>query len=284
MAYAIQPGEPLAAAVPRIAGEQLDRIAAHLAAGEIHDARKRLKELRALVRLVRGPLGDAFDDANRWARDTALQLSSARDAEAVVQVLERLRERTTDSDLKKRITAERGRLARRRAPAARTDALLAQLPDVRECVAAWPTLDERFSTIGDGAERTLRDGRRALERALDDRSPERFHDLRKRVKDHWYHLQLLRHVWPEVMEGASSAVAQLSRALGEANDLALAEPLLRDAHVREAVAARRAELERDAVAMATRLFSEKPGAWRKRLRGYWRALTSRSTHPQPASS
>lgn len=273
MPYAFEPSEPIGDAVTRIANEQLDRVAAHLDEQDVHDARKRFKEMRALLRLVRGVLGDAFDVENSWYRDAARQLATARDMEAVVEALEKLRKRTDDESMHKRLTIERRRLARRRQRGLQTsiDAIVAQLAETRARISAWPKLDERFSTIGSGAERTLRDGRRAFSRALEEPSPNRFHDLRRRVKDHWYHVQLLRGVWPEVMKGYAAAIEQLSRALGDANDLALAEPLVRDEEVRAFIAARRAELERDAIEIASRVFSEKPASWRKRLRGYWRA-------------
>jgi CHAD domain-containing protein len=272
--YAFEPSEPIASAVARISGEQLDRVESHLAEGNVHDARKRMKEMRALLRLVRGPLGDAFDVENAWYRDEAKRLATARDIEAVVEALEELRKQSTDPEVRKRITIERRRLARRRERGlqSRIDGLVAELAAARARVATWPAFEERFATIGDGAERTLRDGRRALARALERRSDEAFHALRMRVKDHWHHVQLLRNVWPEVMKGYSSALDQLSHALGDLHDLTLAAPLVHDESVRTLIVARTAELEHEAIELASRVFSEKPGAWRKRLRGYWRAM------------
>jgi len=286
MAYAFEPSEPIGDAVRRIAGEQLDRIAAHLRDGDVHGARKRIKESRALLRLARSPLGDAFDAENAWYRDAANRLSDARDIESVVEALERLRKQTINADMRKKLTIERRRLARRHARGAqqRIDAVAGEIADARARLASWPAIEDRFASIGDGAERTLRDGRRAFARAMESPSAERLHDLRKRVKDHWYHVQLLRHLWPDVMKGYASAIEQLSRALGEANDLALAEPLIHDELVREYAGSRRAELEWNALDAASRLFAEKPRAWRKRLRGYWRAAHVTAAAPASTSS
>src|SRR5260370_35892783 len=84
MAYALAPEEPLPAAIHRVMGELLDLIESHLRAGEVHDARKRLKELRALLRLIYAPLGATFDLENAWYRDIATELSSAPDADAAL--------------------------------------------------------------------------------------------------------------------------------------------------------------------------------------------------------
>ncbi|HEX9492988.1 MAG TPA: hypothetical protein VGA33_06985, partial [Thermoanaerobaculia bacterium] len=54
--------------------------------------------------------------------------------------------------------------------------LLERLPDARARLDRWPALPDRFSTVGDGFERTLRDGRRALDKTMDDASPGNFHE------------------------------------------------------------------------------------------------------------
>src|ERR1700694_1625249 len=103
MAYEFLPGEPIPDAVRRIYGEQIDRIGVHVAAGEVHEARKRMKETRALLRLVRKALGDEFVVENTWLRDAAHSLTAARDAEAMVETLEKLRKRTDDRELRQDI-------------------------------------------------------------------------------------------------------------------------------------------------------------------------------------
>ncbi len=48
---------------------------------------------------------------------------------------------------------------------------------------------------------------------------ENLHEWRKRVKDHWYNLTVLRDVWPPVMEPLAKAAHALSERLGEDHDL-----------------------------------------------------------------
>src|SRR5262245_52040386 len=60
----------------------------------VHTARKRLKEVRALLRLVRNDLGEiVFTENNRDLRDIARPLSELRDAAALLNALESLRTR-----------------------------------------------------------------------------------------------------------------------------------------------------------------------------------------------
>ncbi|HEV7923215.1 MAG TPA: CHAD domain-containing protein [Thermoanaerobaculia bacterium] len=279
MAYAFELGEPVPVGVLRIMSEQLDRIAAHLAAREVHDARKRVKEIRALLRMIRVPLGEAFAIENAWYRDAARDLAPARDREAVREALVKLLahaqpEAAANLKAARRRLSRRGRTTRRELQG-RIDNLLAQLPPTRARLETWPPLEDRFATIAAGAERTLRDGRKACTIAAATLTPTAFHELRKRVKDHWYHVQLLRRLWPEMMKGESNALEALSDALGDHHDLHLLQlALAGDNAPLEAITARRAELERTAIAAAHRLFSETPAAWRKRIRGYWRASRS----------
>lgn len=269
MAYAFEPGETVQASVTRVMGEQLERIETHLAERDVHDARKRIKEVRALLRMIRQPLAAHFAIENSWYRDAARDLSTARDAEAVRESLHKLEEAQGRQPGARKLLGRRRRRNQRDLQG-RIDNLLAQLPAARARIATWPMLADRFSAIGAGAERTLRDGRAALEHVLTAPSPEAHHELRKRVKDHWYHVQLLRKLWPDVLKGEAAAIEELSDALGDHHDLHLLALALGSEAPAEAIAKQRADLEATALGAARRLFSESPDAWRKRIRGYWR--------------
>ncbi|MEX2473331.1 MAG: CHAD domain-containing protein, partial [Gemmatimonadota bacterium] len=79
MSYALQPDESLPSGLRRIADEQvgkaLDSLASAAdsreeAAAGIHDARKRFKKVRAVLRLVRKELGsDRYHGENEAFRD-----------------------------------------------------------------------------------------------------------------------------------------------------------------------------------------------------------------------
>ena len=83
MSYTLVTGETLTEAARRVAGEQLDDAIDDLSDAvdddpteAIHDARKRCKKVRGLVRAVRPALGeDVYRVANDTARDAARELS-----------------------------------------------------------------------------------------------------------------------------------------------------------------------------------------------------------------
>lgn len=270
MAYTLTPEEPLPDGIHRVMGEQLDRIETHLRAGEVHDARKRLKEIRALLRLIRSPLGPTFDTENAWYRDIAQELSAARDAEAVLEAIKRLLAATDDPVMRHGLRRASRRLTRRRRASVSTDALLSRLGYARGRLSEWPQLENDFdATLGGGLRRTLLAGRKAFARAAETHAPEDFHELRKRVKDHWYHTHLLTPVWPHVMKGHGRGVERLSDLLGEHHDLVITAATIGDESLLQFIAQERRRIEDDALRVATLLYSESPRRWCRRVRSYW---------------
>ena len=73
---------------------QLDRGRAHDPQGAVHEARKDVKKVRALLRLYRSGLGDAtYRYENRELRDAGRALSVMRDADVLLDTIDGLAER-----------------------------------------------------------------------------------------------------------------------------------------------------------------------------------------------
>src|SRR5688500_13427895 len=103
MALALEHGEHPADGIRRMALECVDDATARLevvrAGGTdanttgdaIHQARKRAKEMRALLRLAHHATGDSvFRDESRAVRDASRALSGARDAQVLVSAFDDL--------------------------------------------------------------------------------------------------------------------------------------------------------------------------------------------------
>jgi CHAD domain-containing protein len=254
MPYAIQRDETIDAAVRRIMHEQIVRAREQLTREDaprekrIHDARKRFKETRALLQLVREPLGEHFAIENKWFRDAGRQLASVRDADAVVEALDKLElPHTLRTRIHKRLNRKPVNL----------DALIAtairRLAIAQERVATWPQLADSFDTIGNGLRRTYREGRRALRTA---RTAHELHEWRKQVKTHWYHAQLL----PELTSDHAAGLHTLSRLLGDHHDLHVLRESIHSAprDVVELIAVRQNILEQQSHAIGNRVYAERP--------------------------
>ena len=284
-----------AGGVRKVARQRIDKAMAALSAPEaergagIHQARKRFKELRALLRLVRMPLGVAFKPNSERLRDLGRVRAQARDASAMLESWDLLARRFPETFSEADFRAVHRRLAARargeHADAGldeRIDAVIAELHNIRQGIEDWRLPTQGFELLCAGLQRTYADGCEELARARVDRSAEQLHEWRKRVKDHWYQTQLLTPIWPSLMRLRSQSLKQLADTLGDDHDLAMmrrlmqAQPELFGAEaLRErlgkAIDQRRGELQDAAFRLGEELYLEAPEMLVARWHRYWQA-------------
>jgi hypothetical protein len=206
-------GERLADGMRRMALGQADLaigLLEHTAGGvvderAVHETRKALKRLRALLRLLRGELGEeTFARETAALGDLAARLAGARDAEVRLATLQalidryprRLGHRRGVEKLLGRLAAEHERIFRQTLaePAVRLE-VLAGLRAFRARASGWH-LPERHGTrlIEPGLERIYRQGRRRYRRVAHGRGDRvaALHEWRKRVKDLRYAAEMLQ--------------------------------------------------------------------------------------------
>jgi CHAD domain-containing protein len=269
-------------ALERLEGVEADELAA-----AVHGARKDLKKLRGVLRLVRDELGrKAFKAENRRYRDAARLLSGSRDAEVKLETLLALRHRFEDlpGDAAERwegmLETERDELAA--AMRGETEGRIGQAIEAIEAgwdaIGKWPLRTDSWALVGPGLSRSYGGGRRAMKRVSADSSAENVHDWRKRAKDLWYQLRIVRDAWPELLGVTIDQADELADLLGDHHDLAvLADDLqtrndLSDRGAFEnALAERQEELLDAALGIGRRLYAEKPKAFRRRIERYWLA-------------
>lgn len=298
MAFAIEAGESVARGIRRIVRQQVDKALVGLggrAEGDVeevvHDARKRFKKVRAVVRLARAGLGrKVAGRENARFRDAGRPLSAVRDAGVLVATLDKLAASGGDPAALAALGPARDLLVRRQEAVRREvlDAadvrpgLVATLTTARRDAKGWEVDGDGWDALGPGLGRIYRQGARARRAATDAPTDEHLHEWRKRVKDLWYALTILRPIRPAALDGRIDLAHALADRLGDDHDLAVllatldgpgglppGDPAL--AAVRPLVAARRAELRRDAFALGPGLYAERPAEFDARCRAYWRA-------------
>ena len=243
MSFRIDPLMPLTSEVRRIAGEEIDRIVTHLNTARdspekaLHSARKRIKALRALLRLVR-PGDEAFCRAeNDRYRDISKSIAGPRQATALIETIDRLISEFPEEADAAGLAGIRAMLARHRTESAYGEAGMGAILDsaVAECQAglaaletlSLPDLPEHAADVlADGALATLRRAGKALGHARERGEPDDFHDLRKAVKTHADHLSLLRKLWPSPVKPRRERVDALGESLGELHDVFVMRALI----------------------------------------------------------
>jgi CHAD domain-containing protein len=305
MSYRLRADERVSDALRRCTREQLDRAINELTAevqhdpvNAVHDARKALKKARSALRLGRGAIDrDVRRRDNAALRDAGRALSSARDAEVMFQAVDDLAERfagqvpgTTFDAIRRHLESDRDQARARLLHSGLTDQVAGELKAVHARIDDWQVHPGGWSALEPGPLRSYRRGRAALEAARAHPTVENLHAWRKRAKDLWYHLRMLKPLSPGIVGGQADEAHKLADLLGDDHDLAV----LRDALEKGAGAVpvdldaviglvdhRRAQLQAEALLVGERLYAEPPKAFGRRLHSYWRTWRA-GPRPSPA--
>ena len=291
-AFQLKTDEPVGKGIRRIARKQIDKAREGLTARDgaafedvVHDARKRLKRLRAVVRLVRDELGQReYRRENVRFRDAARPLSEVRDARALLEALDKVKERFTDEapvswqPLHEALRQREQQIGRDVQQGDAIHDAVAVLDDARDRVKQW-AVGGGFSALAGGLKQSYRRGRRAHACAAKEPTTENLHEWRKRVKDLWHHVEILQPARPEVLDELAERTHELADLLGDDHDLAVMQGLIGEgivapgdaAAVRPLLESRRAELQAAALARGEELYRERPKAFVARLKSYWRS-------------
>lgn len=239
MAYRIKLSDTPEQALRRVGRDQIKRATLALSApgsagSAIHETRKCLKRIRALLRLVRPGLDDGvFQHENARYRDLGRLLSPARDAEILSETLVKLQPSATDAEahdiaILKQHILEQGRQIESTGGDATIEAALDQLASAKSAMAKLVINGVDFTPVEKGLRDSYRRGVNTYERAYRAGTDEAFHDWRKCVQLHWRHMALMSRAWPDMFSARIEAARQLSQILGDAQDLSVLMKLVQD--------------------------------------------------------
>ena len=288
MEYQLRPDAALDDDVRRIAYKQIDQAIGELSSARdphrsVHEARKCLKRVRALMRLVQPMLGvKAFKNHDRRLRSVARWLSAPRDCQAMIETVNRLENgdgrvwnAATAQAFKAQLHRDRGRAEIELMQSGLSRAL-DDLADIRQ---RYRDLElkksERYLAVG--LQRSYRQARREFKRSYESLHDEDFHGWRKSAQHHWRHMQLLFLAWPGAMQARIVTASALSKLLGYDHDLTvLMQKLQADAATEggdffDYCRRRQAELRAEAQPHGIRLFVERPDDFAGRMLSYWKA-------------
>ena len=248
----------------------------------VHHFRRAMKEWRALMRLME----PFIPDAPRWRHDArahARSLGHARDGAAALNAFDSLLDRgmvlseTSVTTIRGRIEAVRGNEEAAVLTPALRDAIVAWIDAATSAIELWPLDPFDFSSIAGQLADSYRSARKRIPDDWSLAHAEELHELRQRVVDLRYQMELIEPLWPRFGRMWTEEAERLRGRLGQCQDLevlrrltGLHQPL---AHWRSkltpAASERSHELAQRASRIAVRLFAEKPKAFRHRLEMLW---------------
>ncbi len=314
MSYRLKFDEPVHKGWRRIVGEQIETALTLLRSktdvdAAVHETRKAMKRVRALLKLLRPGLSaaDYRREKKRFA-DVGRLISGVRDRAVLAATAAALSEQTMG---KARVAAQRlARHASSHATAAtrasgqgeapgegekavrlddggreeadRVKAAIVALEQAGKSVKKLKLRSHGFDVVRTGLAKTYRAARRYMKLAYKTNVDEHFHEWRKSVQAHWRHMLLVDRAWPDVFAARAQLAKEMSDLLGEDHDLYVLVRTLdthqewgssaagRDALVR-AARVRQDAIRAELEAKGKALFAEPANRFIARIDSYWTA-------------
>jgi CHAD domain-containing protein len=291
--FRLKAGEPVSSEVRRIVLRQLDLAASELVSiGDpesdeaIHDARRRVKKIRAIIRLVR-PVLDKAHRSDPDLRRVSRLLAPVADGQGVIdtlnQLLHRYRKhlpRKTASAIRSDLVARSKHIDQKAANNGVLKIAKKTLRAERERVKRWRLSADGFRAVAPGLKESVRRARAAMVAAWMKPTAAHHHAWRRHVKNHWFHVRLLEERCGDRLQPYQRHLEALDGALGEYHNLVLLrEVLVGDTTLQRREVARclgiveryQRALRRNAQVLGMRIYNEKPRRFVSRVKQLWDA-------------
>jgi CHAD domain-containing protein len=273
-------------------GVALEGLNTEKPSGAVHGYRVALKRWRALLRLLRDPIGDEVVALRQEASQLSQEFGRSRDAQAALDALNdivgskeiaapSISERT-QATIADRLEGIRKTSETIALDAAALQRLRVGLARASASASVWPLERMSFEDVATALTQSYRRARRRLPCSWETASAEDVHKFRKALVTFRYQVELIEPLWPKVWRTYTGEVQKLRLHLGKSNDLiilsGLAQPKQPLAHWRSRLAPR-IESQRQfhlnrARILASRVLAESPRSFQKRIEAMWKAATA----------
>jgi len=292
MSYRLDPALPMSEALRCVALAELDIAHTSLASEAdrhtgVHSARKCFKRLRSLLLIAHPGMPEpVFSNLTARVSSIGKGLAAARDAQALLDAVDKLERNTAPGSGEGPIQSIRGWLNKRRQAAEQNlehstaSEAKRRLLELRPAFTGLAVYPDDFSPLAKGLERCYRATRKSFKVAFDTHKAEEIHEWRKGVQHHWRQMQLLTPCWPSELSARADAARALSQLLGDDHDIAMLMHLVstptmtfgspeETADFVKRCRKRHKALRREAKVRGDRLFVEKARPFTARIHAYW---------------
>jgi CHAD domain-containing protein len=303
MAFRLRPDESVTHGLRRLARKELERARGELRKTNpprdeaIHEARKSVKKVRAILQLIEDDEGNGVGGSGKRLHSVNRTLSGLRDADVMIETFARLRTRHPRLFSEHTFARVHHDLAARKRDVTRTagrngdwTSVDRKLQTARRSAKRWKPTHKSSGALTRGIRAAHRRGRKAMMRAREQQQASDFHAWRKEIKALWYALRLIEHSDP----GLRRDIRALNRGetlLGDEHNLVvLCEQLSRDSSVcrgpvdidRLRLMADRDQcrLRKQALERVRQIYERGSGAYARAVVRAWKASRSQAKNGQ----
>ena len=250
----------------------------------VHDVRKEIKKLRAVLRLVRADIGkNAYHGHTHALRDASDRLTALRDAEVKLGAFDDLVKQSKRNGrpfskikaaLRENCRTEEDKVFKGNSIASVKGILChekQQFDHLKIKSSGWKAIEP-------GLKKIYHRGREALEAAEREPSPENFHQWRKRVKDLGHQLRLLGPGRSRKLRAYTNDLDKLGELLGDDHDLFMLKQFVvgKFGHTpganvfQKLISSRMKKLRSEALKLGRRFYPKKPGRFCRLIEKDWK--------------
>lgn len=249
----------------------------------IHQTRKKLKRVRATLRILRDAVGQSvYAYENTELRNAARPLGSVRDARVALDALENLcaHEKTglhhaLIQKLRQTLQQSRRDLHGELQRAGNREASTRSIDAAGRRIEKWHIPSDGSAALLAGIARLYRKGRKALGRAQTDRSDENLHESRKQTKYTGQALEIFKSRKTHYLAKWIKRAESMAEKLGEDHDLVILQNSIANLSAGRhtifedllaAIERRRKQLQRKALKQGQHLYQSKAKDFIERLK------------------
>lgn len=307
MPFKLLLSEETSPALRRIMLEQLAKTRREISASQnlqngVHEARKCLKRMRALLRLIRPIIGDElYRTENRNYREIARKLARPREAGALLEAVDRFEKREDFARFRPFLAKTKALILKEKYSSEselEVVVLGAIIEQLDEATLLWREISlpaSNFKDLAQGFAVSYERGQVSLKKAMRKNRSPYWHEWRKDVQKTWHHLQIFMLIWPEDITPRLQLAKDISKLLGAEHDLAELRRFIK-AHkgefkkqadiksLRKPFAMALSGLQRDlcthAIERGRRLYAFEPHSLANAMAVYWQ--TGQALQPMPS--
>jgi CHAD domain-containing protein len=252
----------------------------------IHETRKNVKKIRAILRLLKNNIDiQAYLNLNIEFRDSGRKLSSLRDAEALLETLDKIKTKKNTSQ----ISIENTRIQLLQYKEKITSEFLSNY-DIALIIENFENLEKSFVNLeffgkdnlvfNSGLQNIYTNCINLMKNCRKDGSDIDFHEWRKQVKYLWNSIMFFQKIWNPVLAAYSDEIHKLSDYLGDMHDLTVLYKMIVNNQIElaaddqermlELIDNLRDKLKKSSFSLGFKLFIDKPSVFSKRLNKWWR--------------